>query len=208
VFWCYEPEVRVMEWALKKPEPGSTAPIVFYGSSSIRLWTNIARDLGEPRIVNLGFGGSTLAACAHFFERLVVPRKPASLIVYAGDNDLGDGRSASEVIESFRSLLAKVDSKLGPIPFAFLSIKPSPARWPLIDAIRSVNATIIEDLKARPNSTYIDIFDPMLAASGRPRPELFAEDGLHLSEAGYQVWAQQILLHRDLIFNAIFKKLT
>jgi lysophospholipase L1-like esterase len=189
-----------MERALRKREPDSTPPVVFYGSSSIRLWSYLAKDLGDPRIVNLGFGGSTLAACAHFFERLVVPRKPGSLVLYAGDNDLGDGRSSDEVVASFRELLGKVDAMLGPIPFAFISIKPSPARWSLIDEIRSVNATILNDLKARPNSTSIDIFDAMLGANGRPRPELFAEDGLHLSESGYRVWTEQILIHRDAIF--------
>jgi lysophospholipase L1-like esterase len=197
VFGWYEMEVRGMERAFRKFVPGSSPPVVFYGSSSIRLWSTLAEDLGDPRIINLGFGGSTLAACASYFERLVVPRRPGSLVLYAGDNDLGDGRSSEDVVESFRELLGKVNSLLGPIPFAFLSIKPSPARWYLIDEIRSTNATIRQDLQSRPNSTYIDIFDPMLGANGRPRPELFAVDGLHLSEAGYRVWAEQILLHRD-----------
>jgi lysophospholipase L1-like esterase len=200
LFWWYEAEVRGLERTLRKPEPTPTPPIVFYGSSSIRLWSTLAEDLGDPRIVNLGFGGSTLAACAYFFERLVVPRKPCSLVVYAGDNDLGDGRSANEVVASFRELLGKVDALLGPIPFTFLSIKPSPARWNLIETIRAVNATIRTDLQARPNSTYIDIFDAMLGADGRPRAELFAEDGLHLSDPGYQVWAERILLNRDTVF--------
>ncbi len=175
-------------------------PIVFYGSSSIRLWSSLAADLGDPSIVNLGFGGSTMAACAHFFERLVVPRRPRSLIVYAGDNDLGDGRSAVDVFESFLKLTRELDAHLGQIPFGFLSIKPSPARWPLIDAIRSANSRIKDQLLSRPNSTYIDVFQPMLNAGGRPRPELYLEDGLHLSPAGYRLWTEQILLHRDAIF--------
>jgi lysophospholipase L1-like esterase len=200
LYWWYEAEVRSMERAFQASEPGQASPVVFYGSSSIRLWTNLAEDLGDPRIVNLGFGGSTLAACSHYFERLVVPRQPASLIVYAGDNDLGDGRTAHDVIGSFRELLAQVDTRLGPIPFAFISIKPSPARWHLIDAIQLANATILEDLKARPNSTYIDVFKTMLKPDGSPRQELFAEDGLHLSREGYRVWAEQILSHRDTIF--------
>jgi lysophospholipase L1-like esterase len=175
-------------------------PIVFYGSSSIRLWSTLATDLGEARILNLGFGGSTLDDCAYYFERLVVPRKPGSLVLYAGDNDFGVGRSAEEVLHSFRDLSRQLDKHLGPIPFAFISIKPSPARWPLIDAIRSANSRIKDELLCRPNSTYIDVFQPMLNAGGRPRPELYLEDGLHLSPTGYRLWTEQILLHRDAIF--------
>ena len=129
----YEFEVRGMERAFKTGSPpGSVPPVVFYGSSSIRLWTTLAEDLGDPRIVNLGFGGSTMAACAHYFERLVVPRKPGSLVLYVGDNDLGTGRSVQDILKSFRALLHKVDTHIGPIRFAFISIKPSPALWPLM----------------------------------------------------------------------------
>lgn len=193
-------EVRRMERSLSQVEPGSPRPVVFYGSSSIRLWSTLAEDLGEPGIINLGFGGSTLTDCVRYFDRLVVPRKPRSLLVYAGDNDLGMGHTEQDVVASFRKLIHKVDTQIGPIPFAFLSIKPSLARWSLIDEIRSVNATILEDLKSRPNSTYIDIFEAMLGPNGRPRPELYAEDGLHLSDAGYRVWTEQILRHRNFLF--------
>jgi lysophospholipase L1-like esterase len=196
----YEDEVREMERAFEA-EPGPSPSIVFYGSSSIRLWTTLAEDLGDPRIVNLGFGGSTMSACAHYFERLVVPRKPDSLVLYVGDNDFGTGRSVKGVVESFRTLLGKVDTHLGPIRFAFLSIKPSPALWPLIDRIRSANAQIREEIGKRPHSEYIDIFDPMLGPDGRPRRELYAEDGLHLSRAGYLAWRDKILAHHSAIFS-------
>jgi lysophospholipase L1-like esterase len=194
-------EVRRLERSFRKgPPPAPTPPVVFYGSSSIRLWATLAEDLGDPRIVNLGFGGSTMEACAHYFERLVVPRKPASLVLYVGDNDLGIGRSAGDVVDSFRTLLGKVDAHLGPIPFAFISIKPSPALWTLIDSIRSVNATIREELARRPRSKFIDIFPAMLGHDGRPRDELYLEDGLHMSRAGYLAWSARILEHREAIF--------
>lgn len=31
-----------------------------------------------------------------------------------------------------------------------------------------------------------------IGSAGNPRPELFVEDGLHLSDAGYQVWAELV----------------
>jgi lysophospholipase L1-like esterase len=196
----YEEEVRSME-SSREPGPTPGRAVAFYGSSSIRLWSNMAADLGDPRIVNLGFGGSTLAACVHFFERLLVPRRPGSMVLYAGDNDLGDGRSPIDVLGSFRDLTRKLDTHLGPIPFAFISIKPSPARGPLIDSIRTANEMIRRELTLRPNTQYIDVFGPMLGPEGRPRRELYSEDGLHLSPAGYRLWADRILLHRDAIFS-------
>jgi lysophospholipase L1-like esterase len=198
----YEAEVRAMEKVRAADPPrGST---VFYGSSSIRLWTSLADDFNgivtDAGIVNLGFGGSTLAACAWFFERLVVPCRPRSLVVYAGDNDLGDGRTPEDVLRSFHFLSRKVTQHLGPIPFAFISVKPSPARLHLIDRIRRTNAMIQRELATREGGCYIDIFPPMLGGDGQPRRELFLEDGLHLSPAGYRLWTQVVSAHRGCIF--------
>ncbi|MEJ7609376.1 MAG: SGNH/GDSL hydrolase family protein [Bryobacteraceae bacterium] len=173
---------------------------VFYGSSSIRLWDTIAADLESPGIVNRGFGGSTLEACGHFFERLVAPLRPRSLIVYAGDNDLGDGRSAEQVSGYFQELFTKVDLHLGPIPFGFISIKPSPARFGIIGSIARANAEVRARMASRPNSYYIDVFEPMLDRHRRPRVDLFLADGLHLSRAGYLIWTEQLLPFRKRLF--------
>jgi hypothetical protein len=100
----YEADVRSLVGRIKTgtipPDP-----VVFYGSSTITLWDTLANDLALPNALNLGFGGSTLEACAYFFERIIVPVHPAALIVYAGDNDVGDGRSPENVLASFRSLV-------------------------------------------------------------------------------------------------------
>src|SRR5208337_3077981 len=37
-------------------------PVAFYGSSSIRLWETLQEDFPGIGVVNLGFGGSSLAA--------------------------------------------------------------------------------------------------------------------------------------------------
>jgi hypothetical protein len=120
----YEAEVAdlVGRWRRDPPVPGS---VVFYGSSSIRLWETLAEDFPGLPVVNAGFGGSTLAACAHFFGRLIGPLQPRSLLLYAGDNDLGDGRSPQQVLASLRSLLGQFDTRFPGVRFGFLSIRQS-----------------------------------------------------------------------------------
>lgn len=195
----YEEEVRQLEGAWNaNPVQGQ---VIFYGSSSIRLWDSLAEDFPGENIANLGFGGSTLAACVTFFDRLIIPRKPRSLVVYAGDNDLGDGASSERVVASLRALLDKVNRGLDPIPFAYISIKPSPARLHLTETIRRTNAQIEQIVTARRNSCFINVFDPMLGPNSAPRPELYAEDGLHLSRSGYRLWADEVRSFHDLIFR-------
>lgn len=134
----------------------------------------------------MGFGGSTLEACDYFFSRLITPLKPRSLLLYAGDNDLGDGQSAEQILGWFRSLTNKIESSLGPIPFGFVSLKPSPARYSLLARIRDLNQLIFAEIKLRPYAFYVDVFTAMLDENGKPRRLYFLEDGLHRNHQGYR----------------------
>jgi lysophospholipase L1-like esterase len=194
----YEAEVEALERNIAGRTNGDHPP-VFYGSSSIRLWSTLAEDF-DPRVLNLGFGGSTLEACDYFFARLIPPLHPGSLLVYAGDNDLGDGRSVEDVLWSFRSLARRVTDALGAIPFGFVSVKPSPARSTILERIRRFNTLVREEIEARPSGYYVDVYSSMLDESGRIRSELFLEDGLHLSRAGYRLWGALLRPYRPRIF--------
>jgi lysophospholipase L1-like esterase len=195
LFPHYESEVFLLE--RKRAALGNPTDIVtFYGSSSIRLWDSLEEDFPDVTLVNLGFGGSTLAACAYYFERLVLPYKPRSIICYAGENDIGDGIKSDVVVQSFHKLHHKVATQLEGVPFAYLSIKPSPGRWQYIDRIREVNRRIEAEMSHRAESHFLDIYTPMLRDDGKPRRELWSDDGIHLNSLGYHVWWQVIASQR------------
>jgi lysophospholipase L1-like esterase len=198
MYW-FEEEVRQLENG-KPAVPYYRRKVVFYGSSSIRLWEDLPVQFPDKPFLNLGFGGSTLAACAWYFERLVLPHRPDSIVLYAGDNDLGDGRHPEEVLLYFQALTRKIIQYLGQVHFSFISIKPSLARWHLIEQIRYTNQIIRADMQQFPHWHYVDIFHPMLDSSGRPPADLFTDDGLHLSARGYQVWAAALREHQHYIF--------
>jgi lysophospholipase L1-like esterase len=152
--------------------------------------------------VNLGFGGSTLEACDYFFDRLVPPVNPRSLLLYAGDNDLGDGRTVEQAAGWFRSILHKTANAFGPIPFGFVSIKPSPARYGIIDRIRRLNDLVRHDIEPHPCGYYVDVFSAMLKADGRPAAEFYVEDGLHMNREGYRLWGRLLQPYRNRIFTS------
>lgn len=200
----YEAEVTAKECALHLAcdgNPRLANPVFFYGSSSMRLWSSLPDDFPGRPVVNAGFGGSTLVACTWFFARLVAPFKPSRLVVYAGDNDLGDGARSRDFAKRFDDFLTTTEHFFPAIPLTVLSIKPSPARWGLEHRILKCNAIMAERLATRPNSLLIDIHRPMLGGNGLPRGELFQADRLHLSPAGYQLWTDCVLEHRQHVFG-------
>ena len=69
-----------------------------------------------------------------------------------------------------------------------MSIKPSIARWSLTDSIRATNRLIHDYVAGDKKLQYVDVFTPMLDASGQVRRELFVADGLHMNARGYSIW--------------------
>jgi hypothetical protein len=188
----YEEEVKRLEKEGKnlkyRPET------VLYGSSSIRLWDKLYEDFHHYKPINMGFGGSTLAACVWYFERIFAHFHPSSIIIYAGDNDLGDGRHPEEVFIFFQQLVAKINKRYGDIPCYFISIKPSLNRWNIIESFKYANNLIeTEIVKLDSNWHFINIFNRMLDKNGYPVKEYYDNDGLHLSSAGYELWKQIVL---------------
>src|SRR3954464_8029993 len=166
---------------------------IFYGSSTIRLWENLYDDFKDCQPVNLGFGGSTLAACIWFFERIVAPIKSVqNMFIYAGDNDLGDGRKPEEVFIFFEELVTKMNRCYPGMPWYYISIKPSISRWNINDKIKYANELIEAEIQKHDNITFIDIYDDMLDEDGNPNAAYFEEDGLHLSKEGYEVWKEAL----------------
>ena len=188
----YEDDVKRVEKEIAdlryKPET------IFYGSSSITLWKTLYEDFEEFKPVNLGFGGSTLSACVWFFERIMKPiTTPVRVIIYAGDNDLGDGRMPHEVFLFYRQLIALIRARYGNIPVYYISIKPSLSRWEIIDRIKLTNELIEAETKTDVDQHFINIFSEMLNYQNFPRTSLFEPDGLHLSPKGYTLWKSVLM---------------
>ncbi|HEX4086057.1 MAG TPA: GDSL-type esterase/lipase family protein [Chthoniobacteraceae bacterium] len=172
--------------------PAPEGATVFYGSSSIRMWDDLAGAFPGIPVINRGFGGSTLAECVWLLPRLIEPLRPARLILYAADNDLEQGASPEHVVYLFRQFIAWVRNHFPTMPVAFLSVKPSPARFWNIGNIRRANELIEGASGELPDVSFINLFPLMLSPSGGPRPELFTEDGLHMNPSGYDLWTKQI----------------
>lgn len=187
MFW-YEDEIKRLE--NQRHEHASQPETLFYGSSTIRLWDSLLSDFCEYSPINLGFGGSTLAACVWFFDRVMANYQPKRFVLYAGDNDLGDGRHPEEIFIFFQQLAARVEKRFGPIPCYFISLKPSLARRHMMPQFHFTNQIIATEIKNNhPNWHWIDTYNAMLNADGQPNAAYFLEDGLHLNPKGYQLWA-------------------
>jgi lysophospholipase L1-like esterase len=192
----FEAEIRAFE-AADRASPPPLGGVVFIGSSSIKNWTDLAADFPGVPVLNRGFGGSTLADVVRYEDRILLPYRPRLVVLYAGDNDLAEGRTPERVLGDYRAFVERLRSAWPAARVAFVSIKPSPSRRAYIDRMRETNQSIRAETRRDSLQAYVDVFTPMLDASGQPRPELFRADSLHMTRAGYLLWRALLtpLLH-------------
>ena len=192
----WEKDIRAFETADQRnpPVPGG---VVFYGSSSFRMWTNLAASFPAHRVVNRGFGGSQLSDLNQYFERVVPPHRPRLLLVYGGDNDIAGGKSAAQVEADFRTLVDLARRHCPETRVAFVAIKPSPSRLKYL-AIQLEANTRIRRLASRYRRVdYLDAASPILGADGQPDARFFLADRLHLNGDGYRAWQAVLAPYLD-----------
>lgn len=183
----FESEIVAFEQAdsVVRRRPGG---VVFIGSSSIRRWDSLGDDFPGTAVINRGFGGSRLRDATYYADRIVVPYQPRAVVLYAGDNDLAEGRTPQQVRDDFAAFVAKVRASLPQVRLAFVSIKPSPARQALQAKAREANDLVRAWAGRQQGVDYLDVSTPMLD-DGQPRAELFVDDRLHMNRSGYAIWA-------------------
>jgi lysophospholipase L1-like esterase len=183
----WERDIAAFE-ASDRATPPPKGEIVFVGSSSIARW-DTAASFPDLKIINRGFGGSELADSVRYADRIVIPYQPRLIVVYAGDNDIGAGRTSEQVVVEAERFVTRVRAKLPDVRIVFIGVKPSILRWTQVDRMRAANVMLRDFCERDDRIAYLDVDDAMMGWDEKPRRELFVDDGLHLSAEGYRVWA-------------------
>lgn len=164
--------------------------ILFTGSSSVRLWHNLAESFPGKNVLNRGFGGSEMSDMLYYAPQLILKHKPELVFIYEGDNDIAAGRSAEQILANADSLVKIIRTALPKTKIIFISPKPSGSRWHLKAEYEDFNSKLEQFTKSRKRVYFANVWLPMLDATGNLLPGLFLEDNLHMNEKGYIIWTK------------------
>lgn len=170
-------------------------PILFIGSSSIRLWVDFAKTFKEYTVLNRGIGGAVTNDTDRYLDDLVFPYHPKQIVIYVGENDLAKSPDVETAVSDFKKLYTHLRAGLPEVPVIYLAIKGSPSREKSFASVIRANSLIQEYLKTQKNVVYLDVFKPLLDAQGKMQPQLFKEDMLHMNASGYKIWNKLLIPH-------------
>jgi len=166
--------------------------IVFTGSSSIRFWEDLKTDCEGANVINTGFGGSHMSDLLYFLEQTVLRFQPTKVYIYEGDNDVSAGKDAKTILETTKTVVKKILASNDKTEIHFISAKPSPSRWNFKNQYLEFNELLKKYCDNHPQLFYVDVWNPMINDAGRPKPNIFISDSLHMNRQGYLLWKEII----------------
>jgi lysophospholipase L1-like esterase len=192
----YYNDIRKFQQADSIQRPASKS-ILLIGSSSFTYWRDVATYFPGYKIINRGFGGSSLPDLIRYQDYIIYPYNPKQILIYCGENDFAgsDTVTVSTVVNRFKQLFWDIRVRLPRVPISYISMKPSPSRTALLPKFKEANQQIRTFLASQKATSYIDVYSAMLGADGRPLSNIFTSDSLHMNPKGYVIWQQQIKTH-------------
>lgn len=174
--------------------------VLLLGSSTIRLWDTVSRDLAPYHPIPRGFGGARFSDVAVFAPRLISPHRFRALILFVANDVTGGPDDASpEQVAGWFDHIIQVARAVQPAAEIFcVEITPTPARWAAWPQIRAANRALARVCARRPGVHFIPTAHAYLDAAGQPAADLFQEDRLHLNALGYRLWSAILKSHLDL----------
>ena len=167
------------------------APIIFYGSSTIRLWKSLNEDFKDVDVINLGFGGAYIDSLSKNFNLLINFLNPKAIVIYLGGNDLNLSLSPEEIIFKIKKFVEKINEKYPNTNIGYITIKPSVERKNKLSDIKKINKGVKLIANDFPNLVYIDVYNKLLD-KGKVTSKFLLQDGLHLNKEGYKVLTRAV----------------
>ena len=186
----FEKELAVLDELVSK-NSYSKNQLVFYGSSTIRLWESLRERFIKYNKINLGFGGALISDMSKNFLRLFHKLNPKIIVLYLGGNDLNYELSPKNIYQQIQDFVRLIVKKFPKTHIFCMSIKPSFERINKIYEIKKINLLMQQFCNINKQMSYVDFYNKLLK-KGEPDSSFFLQDGLHLNNKGYDIIEKEL----------------
>lgn len=169
---------------------------VFLGDS-LTDYFDLDAAFADYSVVNSGIAGNTTENVLTDLTHRVSIFNPSQVFVWLGTNDLRDGKTPEQTLESLQTIIDQIQTERSMAKITLISLIPVNSQVDPYtvglrsnDQIQKVNQGLREIAKEE-KLDYIDLYSALKDDQGDLKAE-YTVDGLHLSDAGYQV-VQEII---------------
>ncbi len=163
--------------------------ITFIGDSLTEFF-DWQRRFPEHSVVNLGIAGETVEGLLSRIDRVLsAVKNPDFIFIMTGINDIS--MEDYDIIAAYRKILKNLSSSFHDAVIVVQSILPVKLPWIDNEIIRRINISL-KELSEEFIFEYLDLYNFFVGADGSPVAEYLLEDGVHLSDKGYEKWSEVV----------------
>jgi lysophospholipase L1-like esterase len=185
-------------WTQRDKDQGA---IVFVGDSLTGGWKNLAKDFPKLKVANRGVGGDVSRGVLFRLKEDVLDLNPKAVVIEIGNNDLTAFGKPADMLSNLSDMLALIEKEKPGMPVVLCTIPSSanPKAPVKADDRKAMNEGIRKIASEHKNSQFVDLYTVLANPDGSPKPEFYADDKLHMNDAGHAKWAE--------LLTPIFEKL-
>jgi len=162
---------------------------LFIGDSLIEFF-DWQKRFPDKEILNLGLAGETVEG---LFKRLIslidkLP-PPDVILIMTGTNNLG--MEEYGFLGSYEKIILTFKKSFPEAKIVANSLLPMQLPWLSEQAVPRANIALRE-MSGKMAVSYLDVFNPFICRMNRTDKTCFLEDGVHLTDYGYEVWSEVI----------------
>ncbi len=163
--------------------------LLFLGDSLTEFF-DWERRFPEHLVFNAGVAGETVQGLLRRLGRILSSSvDPGFVFLMTGANNLA--MEDFSITDWFREVVAGLRSGFPKATVVVQSIVPMTLTWIDNRAIDRLNQSL-KQIAEEADAAYLDIYRLFVDAQGRPIEGYLLDDGVHISDEGYAVWADEV----------------
>jgi lysophospholipase L1-like esterase len=163
--------------------------LVFLGDS-LTEWYDWQARFPECDVMNLGISGETVEEMLDRRDRIRGRSgSPDYVFLMSGINDVLQERY--DIAGPYREIVRNLTTWWKGAVVVVQSLLPVEYTWISNDFIRDINQRLTA-IARDAGAEYLDVYSAFVDAAGNVKAGLLSDDGVHLSNKGYEAWAKVV----------------
>ena len=185
----WEADISVFD-SLNLVEMSDAGTLLVTGSSSVRIWDSIHKDMAPYQVMQRGYGGAKMTDFSYYADRIIKPQQFKAIVIFVANDIAGveSDKTPKEVFRLYKDVVKQVRKRNPATPLCWIEVTPTPKRWSVSQEIQKASGLIETYCNKHDDLHFISTFDQYTTPEGLPDSTFFRKDMLHLNRDGYLQW--------------------